>query len=234
MLAATPCTRAARVCDQPAMHAPGEPSPIRLASLYGAALIGALASVHMMSQILRNSIGVIAPDLAAELSLTPPELGLLASSFFIVFALAQIPVGLALDRFGARSCLLACSAIGVAGCILFALARSPVALIAARGLMGLGCSCFLMAPLAFYARRFPADRFALLASFQLGLGAIGTLIATAPLAWCAAAAGWRAAFWVFAASLALTGIGAIGLVVPRNPQQPTATPVKGSRRAGSA
>jgi MFS family permease len=51
-----------------------------------------------------------------------------------------------------------------------------------------------MASLALYARRFAADRFATFAGWQMGMGSIGTLLATAPLALSAAAVGWRATF----------------------------------------
>ena len=42
--------------------------------------------------------------------------------------------------------------------------------------MGLGSSCYLMAPLALYARRFPPERFATLVGIQIGLGTLGTLL----------------------------------------------------------
>ena len=40
-----------------------------------------------------------------------------------------------------------------------------------------------MAPLAIYAHRFPPERFTVLTGMQIGIGTLGTLIATAPLAW---------------------------------------------------
>ncbi len=170
------------------------------------ALVTTLGSIYMVSQFLRNSIGVIAPNLAAELSMSASEIGLLSSTFFFAFAAAQIPLGIALDRYGPRACMLVCSAIAVAGTIIFALAEQPWALIAARVLMGLGSSCYLMAPLALYARRYAPDRFSMLVGLQLGLGSVGTLLATAPLALSATAIGWRATFMVVAALVALAGI----------------------------
>ena len=71
----------------------------------------------------------------------------------------------------------------------FAVAITPLGLVGARALLGLGSSCYLMAPLAFYARRFPPSRFGLFTGIQLGLGTLGTLFATAPLAWSAAVGG---------------------------------------------
>ena len=154
----------------------------------------ALGGIYIVSQFLRNSIGVIAPNLASELGLSASEIGLLASVFFFSFAAAQIPLGVALDRYGPRRCMLVCAAIAILGSLMFALAASPVWLIAARVLMGLGSSCYLMAPLALYAKRYPPDRFATLVGIQIGLGTLGTLLATAPFAFAVAMIGWRLSF----------------------------------------
>ncbi len=166
-------------------------------------LVGILASIYVLSQFFRNSIGVIAPDLAAELHLSASEIGLLSSSFFFAFAAAQIPLGISIDRYGPKICMLVCAAVTIGGAVLFAFAKSPAGLIAARVLMGAGSSCYLMAPLALYARRYPAERFATLVGIQLGLGSIGTLLATAPLAFAAAAIGWRQTFVVAAILMGL-------------------------------
>ncbi|MBX6426642.1 MAG: MFS transporter [Variibacter sp.] len=188
-------------------------APIRLTSVVGLTLIATLVATYMVSQTLRNSIGVIAPNLAAELGLSASQLGLLSSAFFISFAAAQVPLGLALDRFGPKLCILVCTAIVIVGTGLFASAETPGALIFARVLIGLGCSCYLMAPLAFYARRFSPDRFSTLAGLQLGLGTLGTLFATAPLAMSTAALGWRMTFWLIAGAMVIGGV-LVALVVP--------------------
>lgn len=175
-------------------------------------LVGTLALIYSVSQFLRNSVGVIAPDLASELDLSASQIGVLSSAFFFAFAGAQIPLGISLDRYGPKICMLVCAAIAVCGAALFALAASPAGLIAARVLMGLGSSCFLMAPLALYARRYGPDRFSVLVGLQLGFGSIGTLLATAPLAYAAAAIGWRTTFLGVAATIFVIGI-AVALIV---------------------
>jgi predicted MFS family arabinose efflux permease len=162
-------------------------------------LIAALVAIYAISQFLRNSIGVIANDLARELDLSATQTGLLSSAFFFSFAAVQIPVGIAMDRYGPKRTMLVTAVLTIAGTVLFALAPSAPVLIAARALMGLGCSTFFMAPLVIYARRFPPERFAGLTSLQMGLANIGTLSATAPLAASAAFLGWRASFLAVAA-----------------------------------
>jgi MFS family permease len=199
--------------DEPGfMTLRGQSGALTAMSASAIALVGTMGIVYIVSQFLRSSVGVIAPDLAAELGLTAGEIGLLSSAFFLVFAAVQLPLGVALDRFGPRACLLVGAAITVVGVVLFAVATSPGGLIAARGLMGLGCSASFMAPLALYARKFPPDRFATLTGLQLGLGSIGVLLATAPLAFAAAAIGWRGSFLFTAAVTLLVGV-LIALVV---------------------
>ena len=186
-------------------------------------LVGTLGCVYSISQFLRNSIGVIAPDLAVELNMPASEIGLLSSVFFFTFAAAQIPLGVALDRYGPRRCMLACAAIAVVGALLFASAQSTSLLIVARMLMGIGSSCYLMAPLALYAKRFPPDRFATLVGIQIGLGTLGTLLATAPYAWAVAAAGWRMSFFGVAVAMLLAGV-LIAVVVREDPAPNTGMP----------
>jgi len=111
--------------------------------------------------------------------------------------------------------MVATAVATVAATVLFALAPSASWLIAARALMGLGCSTFFMAPLTIYARSFPPERFAGLASLQMGLANLGTLAATAPLAAASAAFGWRSSFLAVAA-LTVVIVLAILWIVPRD------------------
>jgi len=59
-----------------------------------------LSLLFVLSQFYRASSAVIASELVRDLSLSPQDLGLLSSVFFYAFALVQIPMGMAIDRFG--------------------------------------------------------------------------------------------------------------------------------------
>ena len=78
------------------------------------ALVATLAASYVVSQLLRNSIGVIAPDLAAEMAISASELGVLSSAFFFAFAAAQLPLGVAIDRYGPKACMIVCAGVVVA------------------------------------------------------------------------------------------------------------------------
>ncbi|MCO5088090.1 MAG: MFS transporter [Methylobacteriaceae bacterium] len=174
----------------------GEAAPRKLerAASGGAVIVAALVGIYMLSQFFRNALGVIGPDLARAFDLDAARLGFLSSIFFLSFALAQIPLGMAIDRWGPRPTMLATAALMIASTVLFAFARNYFELAAARALMGLGCCSFLMAPLALYAERFPPAKFSTITGIHIGGGSFGMLAATAPLAWLAGSVGWRNSF----------------------------------------
>ena len=70
----------------------------------GHALLFELCAVlFLCSQFYRASNAVIAPQLQADLSLSPESLGALSASFFYAFAITQVPLARLLDRRGRRS-----------------------------------------------------------------------------------------------------------------------------------
>jgi MFS family permease len=180
------------------------------------AVVGTLGALYVVSQFLRNSVGVIAPNLAAEIGLSPIEIGLLSSIYFFVFAATQLPLGVMLDRFGPKLCLLVSIGFTVLGCVLFAIAHEAGSLIAARAILGFGTASFLMAPMALFARWFAPERFSTLAGIQLGVGSLGAIFATAPLAFTTATVGWRMTFLGVGACTALMGI-LVWLIVTDDP-----------------
>jgi MFS family permease len=169
-------------------------------------LVAAMCAVHIVSQFLRNSIGVIAPDLAREMGLGAAGIGILASAFFLGFAGAQIPLGVAIDRWGPRISMSVSMGIAVCGIVMFALAPTSDLLVAARFIIGIGCASFFMGPLTIYSRWFALERFSTLVGIQLGFSGLGVLAATAPLAYSTAVIGWRDSFLVAAAIAAAIGL----------------------------
>jgi predicted MFS family arabinose efflux permease len=153
-----------------------------------------LVLAYGLSQFFRAFLAVLTPALRADLGMGPDDLALASGLWFAVFALAQIPVGLGLDRLGPRRTAGWLFLVGAGGgATLFALAGSPGAVIAAMALIGLGCSPVLMSSLYIFARVYSPAAFASLAGAVIGLASIGNLAAAAPMALAAEAVGWRAA-----------------------------------------
>jgi hypothetical protein len=161
-------------------------------------LVGTLAAIYLVSQFLRNSVGVIAPDLAREIGLNAAEIGLLSSAFLLRLRGRTNPARHRARPLRAEALHAAVRSHRVSrharlcGCDHAGRSRDGTHSDGARFVL------LLMAPLALYARRFPPERFTLLAGIQIGIGTVGTLFVTAPLAWASAAIGWRATFLVVA------------------------------------
>jgi MFS family permease len=164
-------------------------------------VLGLSTLSYVFSQLLRNATGVIGPELMRDLALSPQALGLLASVYALANAVMQVPVGLLLDRVGARRTTYALLAFAVAGTVAFALADSGMALTGARFVMGIGVSGAYVGGVVLIARWFAAERFAGVGGIFLAGGNVGALLATTPLALAAAALGWRGAFFAIAALL---------------------------------
>lgn len=142
----------------------------------------------------RVSTTVISPALAQDIGLTSSQLGDLSAAFYYAFALSQIPLGLALDRWGARRSMSILAVAGVSGALLFALGTNLTHLVLARILLGIGMSGNLMAVLALLAAWFPVNRFGFLSGVVVSVGVMGNLLAATPLALLSQALGWRGSF----------------------------------------
>jgi predicted MFS family arabinose efflux permease len=154
----------------------------------------AMIPLIVLSQFFRSSNGVIAPDLMADLGLTAEDIGVLSSSFFFVFALLQIPLGILLDRFGARHVLSALMLLAITGSLVFAGAADLSGLIAGRLLIGTGCAGLMVGSLVILARWYSPAHFAGALATLFASANAGSLAATLPLAAAAAAWGWRSTF----------------------------------------
>lgn len=186
----------------------------------------------VLSMFYRVSTTVISPELSQDLNLTASQLGFLSSAFFYAFAVCQLPLGMALDRFGPRVVVTVLNLFGVAGAILFALAQTAAQSYWARIFMGVGMSCNLMGILTLIAAWFPVNRFATLNGLFTGIGVLGNLLAATPLALLAHSLGWRKSFVLFGAINALQVLGFFLIVRDRPPTQPRPDPVIGNPLKG--
>jgi predicted MFS family arabinose efflux permease len=154
------------------------------------------------------------------------ELGVASGAWFAAFALAQLPIGWALDVFGPRRTATLIMLSAVAGALLFAAATRGWHTTAAMALIGIGCAPIYMSALYVFARTIAPERFALFASWLLAIGTSGNLLAATPLAAAAAAYGWRTTFLAIAGVTALAAV-LVCLVVRDPPPAEASEPSRG-------
>jgi len=168
---------------------------------------------YFFSYLYRVVNAVIAPNLVADLNLSPGDLGLLTSTYFLTFAAFQLPLGVLLDRFGSRkaeACLLLFAAMGA---FIFATADSVPGLIVGRALIGFGVSSCLMAAFTAFVIWFPRERLPLVNGIQVAVGGLGALTGTTPVEAALQVTDWRMVFTLLAV-LTLGVAAAIFFVVP--------------------
>jgi MFS family permease len=182
---------------------------------------------YVLSQFYRAFLAVLTPALEADLGATAADLSYASGLWFIVFAVMQIPVGEALDRFGPRiTAVVLFSLGGAGGALVFAMAQTPAHIAWAMALIGIGCSPVLMAAYYIFAKMYPAVMFSTLAGATIGFGSLGNLASSAPMAWAVEAFGWRETMVALAVLTLLVSI-ALWLVV-KDPPKTASTGPRGS------
>lgn len=168
-------------------------------------VLSALISAFALSQAFRTMPAITAARISADFGLSSQGVGLFAGTFHLSFALMQIPVGVALDRYGPGRTVTVLFAAALAGSVLCSLAPNFPLLLLGQALLGVGSAPAFLAPVVFASRRYPPHRFAAVSGLILAVGSLGMLATATPMAFVIETWSWRAAFGVLAAvSLAAT------------------------------
>lgn len=151
-----------------------------------------LALAFILAHFLRSAPAVIAPNLRAELGLTPGQLSSLPAAIFLGAALMQLPVGVLLDRFGPRRTMAGLFSLAALGAIAFALAQGVAGLAVGLFLIGCGAAPVFMGVIVLLSRWIARDRLATGTAISIAVGGAGMLLSASPFAAAVALYGWRA------------------------------------------
>ena len=148
----------------------------------------------------RVAPSVMVAELMRDFTVGAAILGNLSAFFYYAYAGVQLPVGILVDRYGARSMLTAAAILCALGSLLFATTDSLWLAYLGRLLIGAGAGFTFVGTLKLGAVWFPPRRFALLTGMTLMMGMVGGIGAQAPLAAAVAVVGWRATLIAAAAA----------------------------------
>lgn len=169
-------------------------------------IILVFACGYFLSYVLRSVNAAIAPLLAEDLQLSAGELGWLTSAYFLAFSAVQIPVGIWLDRHGARRTEAALLMVAAMGAVLMATSEALWLLTAGRMMIGVGVSACLMAAYSYFRRCFSAEQQPRLVMYMLIAGTSGALMASQPALALAEWIGWRHSFGLIAILLVFSAL----------------------------
>jgi MFS transporter, FSR family, fosmidomycin resistance protein len=188
-------------------------------------LVAGVCFAHLVSHYYMLMLAPLFAFIRADFGVTYTELSLALTTFNVVSAVSQTPVGFFIDRTGARinligGLLLGSAAIAIAGAV-----HSFWVLIAMFAVMGLANTVYHPADYTLLSERVSPRRMTQVFSFHSCSGMLGSAIAPVSLLFMQSAVGWRGAFVCSAllgvvAALVLAVQGEPPVVHPAHPSKP--------------
>lgn len=178
--------------------------------------VGVLA--YITAVLHRTSFGVSGLDAAARFHASPGALSGFVVLQLVVYAGLQVPVGLLLDRFGARVLIVVGGLVMAVGQLLLAFTTVLPLAIVARVLVGAGDALTFISVIRLVGAWFPVRRVPLLTQLTGIVGQLGQVLSAVPLVALLHGPGWTAAY----GSTAALGVLVVVLVlaVVRDAPQP--------------
>ena len=176
----------------------------------------ALTFSYVLSQFFRSYVAVISTQLIGDFHFTPQMFGWFSGAFFLVFAVAQIPVGLMFDRYGVRYPTAVLMSVGTLSAGVVSVTTDPRLAIIAQAGIGIGCAPVFMGLLNYVLRHGVGPRDVRSITTASAIGMSGGLLAAFPLSWATANFGWRPVMALSAMLMLLATLGVIFFVRPRD------------------
>lgn len=145
-------------------------------------------------------------------SMSASTLALFSSLQVGVYGLAQVPVGLALDRWGPRRLLAAGAVLVAVAQAGMALSTSVPAALAVRVLLGIGDATAFVSVLRLLPNWFPSRRIPLFTQLTSILGLLGQIVSAVPFMAVLHHVGWGTAFAVMSGLGFAASVGVLAAV----------------------
>lgn len=159
-------------------------------------ILGLLFLSTVINYVDRQALSVLLPTLRTELGLSSADYGLITTAFLLAYTLAQVPVGMWIDKVGTRIGF-SVSIVGWSiAAVLHAFVVGPISLIFARAFLGVTEAGNWPAGTKAVASWFPQKRRAFAMAVFDGGSAVGAVLAPPMVALLALQFGWRASFVV--------------------------------------
>ena len=163
---------------------------------------------YIVAVLDRTTLGVSGLPAAERFAAGPSLLSMFVVLQVVVYACAQVPAGLLLDRFGSRALILSGAALMGAGQLILATTESLPLAIGARAVVGLGDALTFISVLRLVPRWFAPRRIPLVTQLTGICGQFGQVLSAVPFLALLSTSGWTTAY----CSAAALGVLAIVLV----------------------
>jgi sugar phosphate permease len=186
-------------------------------------------AVYLLAVFNRSSLGVAGLLATERFAISATQLSLFTVLQLAVYAAMQVPVGVLLDRFGAKALLLSGLVLMTAGQLVFALVATFPAAVLGRAVIGAGDAMVFITVVRLVALWFLVRQVPVVTQVTGPVGQLGAVLAAAPLSIALRELGWTAAFGLAAAAGVVLMVLVV-LVVESSPY-PRAAPTAAKRSA---
>jgi MFS family permease len=163
---------------------------------------------YIVAVLDRTTLGVSGLEAGDRFAASPGVLSSFVVLQIVVYAGAQVPAGLLLDRFGSKALIVSGAIVMAAGQLILAFTESLPAAIAARAVVGLGDAVTFISVLRLVPHWFTPRQVPLVAQLTGICGQLGQVLSAVPFLALLAGSGWTTAYLSVAAlgvlSIALT------------------------------
>ncbi len=167
----------------------------------GAALVWAVGMLgYVLAVMQRTTFGVSGLDAADRFGINPATLSAFVFLQVAVYIAAQLPGGLLVDRWGARTVLVLGGTLLAGGQLLLAVAPALPFVVLARVVVGAGDAVMFVAVLGLIPHWFAPRRVPLVTQLTGIFGQIGQILSAVPFVALLHSAGWSVAFGAAAAA----------------------------------
>lgn len=163
---------------------------------------------YIVAVLDRTTLGVSGLQAAHRFGASPGVLSTFVVLQVVVYAGAQVPAGVLLDKLGSKALIVAGGVLMAAGQLVLALTTSLAAAIGARAVLGLGDALTFISVLRLVPHWFSPRRVPLVTQLTGICGQLGQVLSAVPFLAVLTGGGWKVAYTSVAAlgllSLALT------------------------------
>jgi MFS family permease len=162
---------------------------------------------YVVAVLDRTTLGVSGLNAAERFGASPGMLSTFVVLQVVVYAAAQIPAGVLLDRFGSRALIAAGAALMATGQLILALTTSLPVAIGARAVVGLGDAFTFISVLRLVPHWFPPKQVPLLSQFTGICGQLGQVLSALPFLALLTGTTWATAY------VSVSAFGVLALVL---------------------
>lgn len=157
-----------------------------------------IASIFYAYQyVLRVMPNIMMGDITAQFHIDAAVFGQFSGVYYLGYSLMHLPIGIMLDRFGARKVMTGCILLTVIGLLPIIFAEHWIYPLIGRALIGIGSSAAILGTFKIIRMTFKEKHFSRMLSFSVMIGLIGAVYGGGPVSYMCHAWGYKVVVELF-------------------------------------